>query len=173
VGLSEPDVRLSTTLNGPERTTEIQQLQARPAPPRFTAYAHLILQMLNSDPMLFIRGDEAEQAWRIAKHHGTLQPTLSRSIQPQRARRSARARTDTPTPPARAPSRAYALPAEPARSQRSRRRRAPPAMGVLACRSSVRYATDSHPDNRGRRAEHFLQAAITQRNQVLGALSGR
>ena len=42
--------------------------------------------------------------------------TLSRSIQPQRARRWARARTDTPSPPARAPSCAHGLPAEPARS---------------------------------------------------------
>jgi glucose-6-phosphate 1-dehydrogenase len=52
----------STAPNAPPRS---QQLQARPAPPRFTACAHLILQMLNSDPMLFIRGDEAEEAWRI------------------------------------------------------------------------------------------------------------
>ncbi len=65
VGLTEPYVRLSTTLNGPERTAETQQLEARATPPRFTAYAHLILEMLNSDPMLFIRGDEAEEAWRI------------------------------------------------------------------------------------------------------------
>jgi glucose-6-phosphate 1-dehydrogenase len=62
VGLTEPYVRLSTTLNGPERTAETRQLEARSTPPRFTAYAHLILEMLNSDPMLFIRGDEA---WRI------------------------------------------------------------------------------------------------------------
>jgi glucose-6-phosphate 1-dehydrogenase len=65
IGLTNPYVRLSTTLNGPERTAETRQLEARSTPPRFTAYAHLILQMLNSDPMLFIRGDEAEEAWRI------------------------------------------------------------------------------------------------------------
>ena len=65
IGLTEPCVRLSTTLNGPERTAGIRQLGARPVPPRFTACAHLILEMLNSDPMLFIRGDEAEEAWRI------------------------------------------------------------------------------------------------------------
>jgi glucose-6-phosphate 1-dehydrogenase len=65
VGLTEPYVRLSTTLNGPERIAEIRQLEARSTPPRFTAYAHLILDMLNSNPMLFIRGDEAEEAWRI------------------------------------------------------------------------------------------------------------
>ncbi len=65
LGLAQPYVRLSTTLNGPERTAETQQLEARSTPPRFTAYAHLILEMLNSDPTLFIRGDEAEEAWRI------------------------------------------------------------------------------------------------------------
>ncbi len=65
IGLTEPYVRLSTTLNGPERTAETRQFEARSTPPRFTAYAHLILEMLNSDPMLFIRGDEAEEAWRI------------------------------------------------------------------------------------------------------------
>jgi hypothetical protein len=64
VGLTEPWVRLSTALNGPGRTAGIRQLQARPAPPRFTACAHLIPQMLTGDPVLFI-GDEAEEAWRI------------------------------------------------------------------------------------------------------------
>jgi len=47
IGLTGPCVRLSTTLNGPERTAGIRQLGARPVPPRFTACAHLILQMLN------------------------------------------------------------------------------------------------------------------------------
>jgi glucose-6-phosphate 1-dehydrogenase len=65
VGLTEPYVRLSTTLNGRERTAEIRQLEACSTPPRFTAYAHLILDMLNTNPMLFIRGEEAEEAWRI------------------------------------------------------------------------------------------------------------
>jgi len=65
VGLTEPYVRLATTLNGPERTAENRELEARSTAPRFTAYAHLIQEMLSSDPMLFIRGDEAEEAWRI------------------------------------------------------------------------------------------------------------
>ena len=43
-------VRLSTTLNGSELTAETQQLEARSTTPRFAAYAHLILEMLNSDP---------------------------------------------------------------------------------------------------------------------------
>lgn len=65
VGLTEPHVRLSTTLNGPERTAEIRQLEARSTPPRFTAYAHLIRDMLNSNPMLFIR----ERSRRGLAHH--------------------------------------------------------------------------------------------------------
>jgi glucose-6-phosphate 1-dehydrogenase len=65
IGLTDPYVSMTTTLNGPERTAETRHLEARCTEPRFTAYAHLIEQMLNSDPMLFIRGDEAEEAWRI------------------------------------------------------------------------------------------------------------
>ncbi|MHB1430831.1 MAG: glucose-6-phosphate dehydrogenase [Streptosporangiaceae bacterium] len=65
IGLSDPYVRLATTLNGPERTADVRLLEARSTPPRFTAYAHLILDMLRGDPMLFIRGDEAEESWRI------------------------------------------------------------------------------------------------------------
>jgi glucose-6-phosphate 1-dehydrogenase len=65
VGLTEPNMRPSTTLNDPERTAEIRQLEARSTPPRFTAYARLIRDMLKSNPMLFIRRDEAEEAWRI------------------------------------------------------------------------------------------------------------
>jgi glucose-6-phosphate 1-dehydrogenase len=67
LGLTEPYVRLGTTLSGPDQTAESCVLEARSEPPRFTAYAHLILQMLNSRPMLFIRGDEAEEAWRITE----------------------------------------------------------------------------------------------------------
>jgi hypothetical protein len=65
IGLTEPYVRLSAALNGPEQTAEICQLEARTTAPRLTAYAHLILEMLRGDPMVFIRGDEAEEPWRI------------------------------------------------------------------------------------------------------------
>ncbi len=65
IGLTEPYVRLATTLNGPEQTAENRQLETHSTPPRLTAYAHLIQEMLEGDPMLFIRGDEAEEAWRI------------------------------------------------------------------------------------------------------------
>jgi len=65
IGLTEPYVRLTTTLNGPDRTAERRELEARSTAPRFTAYANLIQEMLKGDPMLFITGDEAEEAWRI------------------------------------------------------------------------------------------------------------
>jgi glucose-6-phosphate 1-dehydrogenase len=65
IGLTEPYVRLTTTLNGPERTAERRELEAHSTAPRFTAYAHLIQEMLKGDPMLFIASDEAEEAWRI------------------------------------------------------------------------------------------------------------
>ena len=65
MGLTEPYLRLATTLNGPEDTAEIRELEARSTPSRLSAYAHLIEKMLEGDPMLFIRGDEAEEAWRI------------------------------------------------------------------------------------------------------------
>jgi glucose-6-phosphate 1-dehydrogenase len=65
IGLMQPYVRLGATVNGPHQTAEHQQLEARSTPPRLTAYAHLIEEMLQSDPRLFIRGDEAEEAWRI------------------------------------------------------------------------------------------------------------
>ena len=65
IGLTDPYVRLTTTLNGPERTAERRELEARSTAPRFTAYAHLIEDMLRGDPMLFITSDEAEEAWRI------------------------------------------------------------------------------------------------------------
>jgi glucose-6-phosphate 1-dehydrogenase len=65
IGLTRPYVRLSATFNGPERTAETQELAARTSAPRFSAYANLVLAMLHNDPMLFIRGDEAEESWRV------------------------------------------------------------------------------------------------------------
>ena len=65
IGLTEPYVRLSTTVNGPERSAQTTELEARTAPPPLRPYAHLIHEMLRNDPMLFIRGDEAQEAWRI------------------------------------------------------------------------------------------------------------
>jgi glucose-6-phosphate 1-dehydrogenase len=65
IGLMQPYVRLGTTLNGPDHTALYQQLEVISPAPRRTPYANLILEMLRNRPTLFIRGDEAEEAWRI------------------------------------------------------------------------------------------------------------
>jgi glucose-6-phosphate 1-dehydrogenase len=64
VSLREPTVRLSATLNG-ETAVENHQLEARPGTSGRHPYSNLFLQMLRRDPTLFVRGDEAEEAWRI------------------------------------------------------------------------------------------------------------
>jgi glucose-6-phosphate 1-dehydrogenase len=65
VGLMEPYVRLDTVVNGPDFSSVNHQLEMTSAPPSRKAYANLIIEMLKADPMLFIRGDESEEAWRI------------------------------------------------------------------------------------------------------------
>jgi glucose-6-phosphate 1-dehydrogenase len=65
IGLNEPYVRLATTLNGPERTADNRELELSSTPPLRSPYANLLLDMLRGDATLTIRGDEAEEAWRI------------------------------------------------------------------------------------------------------------
>lgn len=65
IGLQEPYVRLATTLNGPDRTVDMRELEVHTTMSRRSPYANLILEMLRRDPTLFIRGDEAEESWRI------------------------------------------------------------------------------------------------------------
>jgi glucose-6-phosphate 1-dehydrogenase len=65
IGLADPYVRLATALTSPDRPPEMRELEMKAAPPQRTPYANLILMMLSSNPTLFIRGDEAEESWRI------------------------------------------------------------------------------------------------------------
>ena len=65
IGLTEPYVRLTTTLNARSGRPRGETSRRAPTAPRLTAYAHLIQQMLAGDPTLFITADEAEEAWRI------------------------------------------------------------------------------------------------------------
>jgi glucose-6-phosphate 1-dehydrogenase len=65
LGLQDPYVALTTTINGPEQTAEVRELELLSTPMARTPYANLMLEMLRGDPMLLIRGDEAEEAWRI------------------------------------------------------------------------------------------------------------
>jgi glucose-6-phosphate 1-dehydrogenase len=106
VGPTKPCWRLSTTLNGPKRTAEIRPARGAPG----TATVHRLRppdpRHAQQQPMLFIRGDEAEEAWRIidpvmnawttgnvprrntqsAKHHQDPPADPCRPIQPQPAR---------------------------------------------------------------------------------------
>lgn len=65
IGLMESYVRLDTTINGPDRQLAEQELEMLAPKPERSAYANLILEMFHKSPTLFIRGDEAEEAWRI------------------------------------------------------------------------------------------------------------
>ena len=65
LGLTQPYMRLGTALNGPDRQVENLHLELYSTASRRSPYANLILEMLKSDPTLFIRGDEAEESWRI------------------------------------------------------------------------------------------------------------
>ncbi|MGI9556799.1 MAG: glucose-6-phosphate dehydrogenase [Solirubrobacterales bacterium] len=65
IGLMEPYVRAGVNVLGPERSIVADELELCAGGPELPAYANLLLDMLNGDPMLSIRGDEAEEAWRI------------------------------------------------------------------------------------------------------------
>jgi glucose-6-phosphate 1-dehydrogenase len=65
IGLMESYVRLDTTINGSDQQLVQEELEMVAPKPERTAYANLILEMFHNSPTLFIRGDEAEEAWRI------------------------------------------------------------------------------------------------------------
>ncbi|WP_053236838.1 glucose-6-phosphate dehydrogenase [Sandaracinus amylolyticus] len=65
LGLTEPYVRVATTLDGPDGVAESRALELCASPPRRSVYANLMLDMLRGDPALFILGEEAEEAWRV------------------------------------------------------------------------------------------------------------
>jgi glucose-6-phosphate 1-dehydrogenase len=64
----DPDeISLRLNLNGAGDPMELEQaeLDLQLAPQELPAYARLLLDIVEGDPTLSIRGDEAEQAWRI------------------------------------------------------------------------------------------------------------
>jgi glucose-6-phosphate 1-dehydrogenase len=65
IGLSEPYVRLGTAITRRGGPAEKRELELQTEAPRRSPYANLLLEMLGHDPTLFIRGDEAEEAWRL------------------------------------------------------------------------------------------------------------
>ena len=67
IGLMEPYVRAGVNVLGPDRSIVRDELELRAPEPDRPAYANLLLDMLRGDPMLSIRGDESEEAWRIVE----------------------------------------------------------------------------------------------------------
>ena len=65
IGLIDPYIRLATAITSPDRPAEMRELELRASAPRRTPYANLVLEMLHNNPTMVIRGDEAEEAWRI------------------------------------------------------------------------------------------------------------
>jgi glucose-6-phosphate 1-dehydrogenase len=58
-------LELTGTGPGPYLTLTPLTLEARVAPAALPAYGRLLLDVLNDNPILSIRGDEAEESWRI------------------------------------------------------------------------------------------------------------
>ncbi|WAZ23888.1 glucose-6-phosphate dehydrogenase [Streptomyces cinnabarinus] len=65
-GLEPEDLTFDLTGIGAHTDTLAPlSLTARMEPPHLPAYGRLLLDVLNGDPALSIRGDEAEEAWRV------------------------------------------------------------------------------------------------------------
>ncbi len=65
LGLMEPYITLTAMTIGDAREGRQHELELHTAEPKRTPYANLLLEMLRGDATLFIRGDEAEESWRI------------------------------------------------------------------------------------------------------------
>lgn len=69
LGLSPDRLELHLSINGEGDVFDLEPitLDARLAPQDVTAYGRVILDVLHGDPTLSIRGDEAEECWRIVE----------------------------------------------------------------------------------------------------------
>ena len=69
MGLSPDRLELSVEINGPGDFFDLEPvtLAAALAPQEVSAYGRVILDVLHGDPTLSIRGDEAEECWRIVE----------------------------------------------------------------------------------------------------------
>ncbi len=69
LGLAPDRLELSVNINGAGDVFDLEQatLVAALAPQEISAYGRVILDVLDGDPTLSIRGDEAEECWRIVE----------------------------------------------------------------------------------------------------------
>ncbi len=65
IGLMDSYVRLDINIKGQDEHVIHDTLEMISPPPKRSAYANLIVEMLKNNTMLFIRNDEAEESWRI------------------------------------------------------------------------------------------------------------
>ena len=69
LSLAPDRLQLSVNINGSGEPFDLEQatMVAELAPQEVSAYGKVILDVLNCDPTLSIRGDEAEESWRIVE----------------------------------------------------------------------------------------------------------
>ena len=69
LGLAPDRLELAVNINGSGDAFDLEQttLIAELAPQEVSAYGKVILDVLHCDPTLSIRGDEAEECWRIVE----------------------------------------------------------------------------------------------------------
>jgi glucose-6-phosphate 1-dehydrogenase len=69
LGVDPDTMTLEIAVNGPGDPFTLEQaaLEAALAPDELPAYAHVLLDVLAGDPTLSVRGDEAEEQWRIVE----------------------------------------------------------------------------------------------------------
>lgn len=65
IGLNEPCLYAEVNVLSPGRKLRRTRLALSSAEPQRPAYANVLLDMMENNPTLSVRGDEAEEAWRI------------------------------------------------------------------------------------------------------------
>jgi glucose-6-phosphate 1-dehydrogenase len=69
LGLDPDRLEMGVNINGPKGPFELDRacMDIELAPPKVTAYGRVLLDILEGDSTLSIRGDEAEESWRIVE----------------------------------------------------------------------------------------------------------
>ncbi len=69
LGLDPDRISLDIEINGPGESLDLEHLElgSELSPQKIPAYGRLLLGILEGDPTLSIRGDEAEESWRIVE----------------------------------------------------------------------------------------------------------
>ena len=65
--LNPDQIGMTINLNGPDEPFDLEEFELKTALAKQTIppYGHLVLDIIEGEPALFIRDDEAEEMWRI------------------------------------------------------------------------------------------------------------